>query len=366
MEFYIALGGIGCQTLAALEKSLPEKPNISFVYCDTDSYTGSYIPAERFFRIPNFSNGLGGNMELGKGILHMDCLSSGLERYFEIPDGEHTIDVTFVTSSFGGFGAGTVLGLADMIHSIITRKVSERAAIRSRIIAFSHAFFAGFFPQALFSVFQSNTETLTRDYFSKKPLDTKLFIVFSPQYQDNLSEILLLADSDLDAINTLSRDEHQNEIVQADANTADSIPYHPYKGNKPYIFISYSHKNIVDALQIINHLQSEGYRVWYDDGIDPGTEWDENIASHIQSCAIFIALLSNEYVNSSNCKDELSFARDLEKKRLLIYLYDSITMPGGMAMRTNRLQNIHKYKYPDDRSFFEKLKETDGLHDCLA
>ena len=365
MKFYVALGGIGCQTVMALEKRFMSKSNISFVYIDTDPQTGNYIPTDRFFYIPDFGNGFGGNIEIDNSVLHMDHIYE-LDSYFVIPDGEHTIDLILVTSSFGGFGAGTVLGIAELINSLLKRKISKCILIRSRIIAFSHKFFVGFFSNKLLSTFQVNTETLARDYLSRKPCDIKLFIVFSLQYKDNLSEILLLADSDLNEINILSSKDNWNKIYQKSENNVDSIEYHPYKGIDPYIFISYSHKNMVDALQIISHLQNEGYRIWYDEGIDPGTEWDENIASHIKACSIFIALLSNDYVNSSNCKDELSFARDLEKRRLLIYLHDSINMPDGMCMRTNRLQNIHKYRYPDDITFFKKLKETDGLHDCLG
>lgn len=137
----------------------------------------------------------------------------------------------------------------------------------------------------------------------------------------------------------------------------------PYKGEEPYIFISYSHRNIVEAEEIICRLCNDNYRVWYDEGIDPGTEWDENIASHIEECGYFIALLSEEYLESSNCKDELNYARELEKPRLLVYLKD-IQLPGGMRMRLSRLQAIHKYKYDSKESFVQKLEETDGLDLC--
>lgn len=45
-----------------------------------------------------------------------------------------------------------------------------------------------------------------------------------------------------------------------------------YKGSDPYIFISYSHKDIDRVFPIIRMLQDDSYRVWYDDGVDPGTE----------------------------------------------------------------------------------------------
>lgn len=139
----------------------------------------------------------------------------------------------------------------------------------------------------------------------------------------------------------------------------------PYKGNEPYIFISYSHKNSNEALEIIERLQAENYRVWYDEGIDPGTEWDENIATHVEECEFFIALLSDEYIASSNCKDELNYARDLEKNRLLIYL-NQVKLPSGMRMRLSRLQNIHKYTYTDENNFYNKLFEAVGIEKCKA
>lgn len=136
-----------------------------------------------------------------------------------------------------------------------------------------------------------------------------------------------------------------------------------YKGKEPYIFISYSHRNRLEAEVIIQRLMNDRYRVWYDEGIDPGTEWDENIATHIEECGYFIALLSNEYLESSNCKDELNYARELEKPRLLVYL-ENIKLPGGMRMRLSRLQAIHKYKYDSEDAFSQKLEETDGLKLC--
>lgn len=141
------------------------------------------------------------------------------------------------------------------------------------------------------------------------------------------------------------------------------ILHMPYKGQKPYIFISYSHKDSDIVFEIIKRLQSSKYRVWYDEGIDSGTEWDENIASHIDDCGYFVAFISNNYLVSSNCKDELNYARDLEKPKLLVYLED-VLLPGGMRMRLSRIQAIHKYKYSTDERFFQKLLETKELCCC--
>lgn len=135
---------------------------------------------------------------------------------------------------------------------------------------------------------------------------------------------------------------------------------YPYQGNKTYIFISYAHKDKKEVFPIINRLLNDGFRVWFDDGIDPGTEWDENIAAHIENCGYFIPFISQNYLNSSNCKDELNFARDLDKDRFLVYLED-VKLPSGMTMRLSRLQNIHKYTYNSFDEFYNKFMTAKGI-----
>lgn len=144
--------------------------------------------------------------------------------------------------------------------------------------------------------------------------------------------------------------EDTNEIKSDSTNLNDT----------PYIFISYAHKDAQQILPIIGNLINNGYNIWYDEGIDPGTEWDENIASHVENCGMMIAFMSNNYINSNNCKDELNYARDLDKNRLLVYLED-VKLPGGMAMRLNRLQSIHKYKYKNEYDFYNKLYSTPNI-----
>lgn len=136
----------------------------------------------------------------------------------------------------------------------------------------------------------------------------------------------------------------------------------PYAGEHAFIFISYAHSDKLLVFPIIQELKRRGFRVWYDEGIDPGTEWDDFIAERIESCGMMLALISGNYLQSDNCKDELNFARDLEKKRLLVYLED-VTLPRGMAMRLNRLQAIHQYTYRDMDSFMEKLLSTSGIEE---
>lgn len=132
--------------------------------------------------------------------------------------------------------------------------------------------------------------------------------------------------------------------------------------SKPYAFVSYSHKDSEKVYKIIETMRANGYNVWYDSGIDPGTEWDQNIASHVKGCSYFIAFVSQGYVGSENCKDELNYARDLNKERLLVYLED-VDLPDGMAMRMNRIQAIwwNKYESSNMDEAYMKLFSAQGI-----
>ena len=96
----------------------------------------------------------------------------------------------------------------------------------------------------------------------------------------------------------------------------------PYYGGKKYIFLSYAHQNREQAFSFVYRLQRDEFRVWYDEGIDPGTEWADNIAEKIENSNCFLALISKEYIQSENCRDELSYAHENGIKTLLVFIED--------------------------------------------
>lgn len=130
-----------------------------------------------------------------------------------------------------------------------------------------------------------------------------------------------------------------------------------------YIFISYAHKDSEQVQPVINTMQKNGFRIWYDEGIDPGSEFGKNIAKRINECSYFVAFISNAYLNSSYCNDEINFARDLEKKLFLVYIED-VELPLELKMRLSRIQNIYKHKYEDETVFYQKLFAADGIEAC--
>ena len=86
-----------------------------------------------------------------------------------------------------------------------------------------------------------------------------------------------------------------------------------YEGNEKYIFVSYAHKDSPIVLPIVETLSKESFRVWYDSGIEAGTEWPEYIEDHLARAEIVLIFMSPATVESRNCRNEINFALELKK-----------------------------------------------------
>lgn len=100
--------------------------------------------------------------------------------------------------------------------------------------------------------------------------------------------------------------------------------FKPYEGKRPYIFISYPHKESETVVDTIRILHDKRYRLWYDEGIPAGSDWPANIARHMQDCAAVIAFISDHFLKSQNCFSEIRAAVQLGKPILVVYLDDSV------------------------------------------
>lgn len=138
----------------------------------------------------------------------------------------------------------------------------------------------------------------------------------------------------------------------------------PYNGREPFIFVSYSHKDTRFALDFIAYLQAAGFRVWFDEGINPGTEWDEYIAKHIDDSDLFISIISSDYIISHNCKDEFHYASYIGKNRLLLFFIEDTELPSGMKLRAT---NVPCIKYGNYNSYSDIVGQMCrlGIWSCV-
>ena len=138
----------------------------------------------------------------------------------------------------------------------------------------------------------------------------------------------------------------------------------PYEGNEKYIFVSYCHKDRGVVYPIIEKMTRDGYRVWYDEGINPGTEWPEVIADHLNRCELCLAFITDNALNSHNCRREINFSL-LKKKPFISVVTEEVNMSPGMQMQLSTVQSIVKYEMTEEK-FFEKLYDSQLLENSLG
>lgn len=132
-----------------------------------------------------------------------------------------------------------------------------------------------------------------------------------------------------------------------------------YKGSEPFIFISYAHRDSEVVLPVIRRLQQDGFRVWYDEGIAPGSQWDVYISEHLAGSSSVLCFLSQAYLRSQNCRDELALARANGKPMNVIYI-DDVQLTPGLKMRYGRIQALFMNRMQQDE-MFDKLYRADAI-----
>lgn len=136
-----------------------------------------------------------------------------------------------------------------------------------------------------------------------------------------------------------------------------------YEGTENYIFVSYAHKDAGVVIPVVEALQQNGFRVWYDSGIEAGTEWPEYIETHLKNSDRVLIFMSEAAVESRNCRNEINFAADAQKEMLVIYLED-VELRYGMKLQLGSTQSMFKDRHLSDESFIRELCEAKLLQSC--
>ncbi|MCZ6871369.1 MAG: tetratricopeptide repeat protein, partial [Gammaproteobacteria bacterium] len=118
-------------------------------------------------------------------------------------------------------------------------------------------------------------------------------------------------------------------------------PFPAYQGSDPYVFICYAHDDADEVYADIEWLHQQGFNVWYDEGITPGEEWNEELGRRIDGAAHVVFFVSPTSVASIHCRDEIQFAVSHERNILSVHLTPT-ELPLGLELRLGARQAIIK------------------------
>ena len=118
------------------------------------------------------------------------------------------------------------------------------------------------------------------------------------------------------------------------------IQLNSYDGPEPYIFISYSHRDTEKVYEILKVIDREKFRYWYDDTMEIGEDFREELRTRIENCSAFLLFLSNEALQSKYCGMEIITAFKYDKRIYPVYLNDNVKIPPALKMILENLQHV--------------------------
>ncbi|CAF1077800.1 unnamed protein product [Didymodactylos carnosus] len=190
-------------------------------------------------------------------------------------------------------------------------------------------------------------------------------ISFNDKYQTEMKQNELF----VSAIKTTAENENNDELFAQNSfqkhlssikkaadgilfnlnlETVSKLPTTHSTNANPSIFISYSHgdkvfcKNLIDVLQ----PSSKQTHFWVDflninSAVVHSDDLWEQIAEAIEKADAIILIISKNYYDSKSCRQELSYAKDMQKKRIIpIYMQKEYKPTGWLGIRIAGLAYI--------------------------
>lgn len=112
---------------------------------------------------------------------------------------------------------------------------------------------------------------------------------------------------------------------------------------EPYIFVSYCHTDTEKVCELLQVMQDNHFRFWYDEGIESGSQWADVLYERLVNCSQFVCFFTKASVESVYVKNEIHIAAKYGKPILPVFL-DDVVLRGGLELVLDRQQFL---SYPD-------------------
>jgi tetratricopeptide (TPR) repeat protein len=187
------------------------------------------------------------------------------------------------------------------------------------------------------------------------------------QKLQNFTEAVKENKTIIDLLNTTIRTGHQinlNENPDLEELITSSfmadpkkfkLPFQAYKGDDPFLFVSYAHSDKLQVYPIMDYLNKSGFNVWYDEGISVSEEWIESIVENINRCTAFLVFITPHIIDSEFVNKEINYALSKKKPFYSVYLKDT-KLPDKLQFQIAGIQSMKKYTMPDGE-FYDKITE---------
>ncbi len=122
----------------------------------------------------------------------------------------------------------------------------------------------------------------------------------------------------------------------------------------PYIFVSYSRRDMQLVQEVLRILRKNRFRFWYDQGMKSGVEWAEELGNKIDGCDQFLVLISPNAIESKFVRKEVRMAVDRDKNMFVVYLEET-QLNNALNLLLGDIHAIHRSYYRNDIDFESEL-----------
>ena len=113
---------------------------------------------------------------------------------------------------------------------------------------------------------------------------------------------------------------HKDIVEKAEALGVSPEEFHnvqtkfeAYTGAEPYLFVSYSHRNIDKVYPILDLLHERKYRIWYDESCETGDDFRDELREKIEGCDAVLLFVCQTH--GTGAVNPVRFARFRPRKR---------------------------------------------------
>lgn len=162
------------------------------------------------------------------------------------------------------------------------------------------------------------------------------------------------------------RDQVLTEMFDSLIESRTNVPQ-SYEGDKPFVFISYSHRDSDVVYPFISKLQ-KFVNVWFDDGIHLGVDFNDDIISHIKKCEVFLFIATEGSLESEYCRKEIRFAAQAKHKNVINIITSEKELADWFVFEYGSIQNFNLYKFKDYEIASQELiqKAPDWFKPCKS
>jgi hypothetical protein len=129
-----------------------------------------------------------------------------------------------------------------------------------------------------------------------------------------------------------------------------------------YVFVCYSHDDRDTVVEQILWLKSQGISVWFDEAIEAGSRWSDDLARAVEGCSAFLYFMSPRSVGSRYCLDEVHFALECGRPIVPVEIAPATLTP-GLKLSLGGTHRLFMYQM-EAGEFRRKLAK--GLGDAMA